>query len=513
MAIISPYFPPLPPMTSLASNQFIMLPPQGIRTHTSVPASVNDFFATMQQQVGQSASVRFGKHTVPVRVLDAVRGNGATLIEILPEHLTILRAAQPGLRIVPLVYYYPAVARKRVLAAPKAAQTGTAITLSVITGQRTPVADATVVAFTDFDAQTGASGVTNTSGEVQLNLGFSSVAVARLYIYPKKDCWGLLQENITLAEGATFNLKPIKLNYQDSLRSFYPDTADTDGQGATVGVLDTGAGPHPDLTIAGGANTVTGEDPEDFEDNGAGHGTHVAGIIAARGNPPKGIRGVAPGVTLRIYRVFGENDGGASNFSIIKAIDQAVADGCDLINMSLGGGDPDQATNDAISDAYQRGTVCIVAAGNDGRQPVSFPASSSLAQAVSALGRTGTFPKGTIDEDEVLAPFGTDKKNFVAAFSNIGATMDFTGPGVGVISTVPGGYGVLSGTSMACPAVTGAAARLLANAPDILNLPRDQNRAGAIVQLLASNAAPLGFGAIYEGRGLLQGIINQPSTL
>jgi subtilisin family serine protease len=56
---------------------------------------------------------------------------------------------------------------------------------------------------------------------------------------------------------------------------------------------------HPDLSIQGGENTVTGEKPGDFGDNGGGHGTHVAGIIGAHGASGKGIRGVAPGVTLR----------------------------------------------------------------------------------------------------------------------------------------------------------------------------------------------------------------------
>ena len=105
----------------------------------------------------------------------------------------------------------------------------------------------------------------------------------------------------------------------------------------------------------------------------------------------------------------------ASNFAIAKAIDQAVADGCDLINMSLGGGSPDDATRSAIADARAAGTLVIVAAGNDGRKAVSFPASGPRSVAVSAMGRVGTFPVGSELEGDVLTPpVGKDKANFIA---------------------------------------------------------------------------------------------------
>lgn len=263
---------------------------------------------------------------------------------------------------------------------------------------------------------------------------------------------------------------------------------------------------HPDLTVNGGLNTVLGENPTDFGDNGGHHGTHVAGIIAARGTAPTGIRGVAPGVTLRSYRVFGKHvegeEDGASNFSIAKALDAAVSDGCDLINLSLGGGPPDDAIRSAIADARSAGVVAIIAAGNDDRSPVSFPAADARAVAVSALGRKGTFPAGTEPSGDVAAPFGTDKKNFVAAFTNVGPEIDLIGPGVGVISTVPGGHAIMSGTSMACPAVAGMAARLLAADAAVLAMPRDQARSDEIAKLVLQAASNLGFGVTFQGNGL-----------
>src|SRR5262249_25097512 len=179
-----------------------------------------------------------------------------------------------------------------------------------------PVAKADVVAFTDFAARMGAQGVTDSNGEVNLSLGGSSKKLQRLYVFPRLGFWGLLKKNITVTSGKQLGLRPIDLSFTDSKRFFYSDALNGAGAGIKVGVIDTGIANHPDLVIEGGANTVFGEDPNDVGDNGAGHGTHVAGIIAARGNAPTGTRGIAPNITLRSYRVFRENQRRASNFAI-----------------------------------------------------------------------------------------------------------------------------------------------------------------------------------------------------
>src|SRR6185369_1058443 len=276
------------------------------------------------------------------------------------------------------------------------------------------------------------------------------------------------------------------------------------GKGVTVGVIDTGIAAEPDLAIQGGFNAVTGEDPGDFGDNGEGHGTHVAGIVAARGTPPNGIRGVAPGVTLRSYRVFGKGKPGASNFDILKALDRAVTDGCDIVNMSLGSqGDVDAATHDAISNARAHGTLVFAASGNDDRIAVGAPARDPMALAVTALGRKGTYPSGSVEAGDVMGPFGTDKKNYVTSFSNVGPEVDLTAPGDGIISTFPQGYAVLDGTSMACPAAAGMAARLLAGQTAILKMPRTQARSDAMAKFLLQKAKNLGFPADLQGQGML----------
>ena len=106
------------------------------------------------------------------------------------------------------------------------------------------------------------------------------------------------------------------------------------------------------------------------------------------------------------------------------------------------------------------------------------------------------------EASKIAKPHGDpDKKCFVAGFSNTGPQVDLVGPGVGVVSTVPGGYGVMSGTSMACPAVVGFAAYLLGSDATI---PRERNeeRSRRLTECLQQAAVKLGFGREYEGFGL-----------
>ena len=443
-----------------------------------------------------------------MKVLDSIHEDGAKLIEISPESVADLQAEQPGIRIVPEVFYYPARApRAKVAIAPKvaAARATVSIDLTIVSDPSgSPIAGAKVVAFTDFASKSGLEGVSDAKGRVSLAFGKASVRLERLYVYSESGFWNLLETDVKIRPGMQVALRPLDLTYTDCLRYFYTNVALSDGKGVKVGVIDTGVGPHKDLSVLAGENLVLGEDSAVWTDNGAGHGTHVAGIIAAKGSLPDGVRGIAPGVDLYSYRVFGKGEEGASNFAISKAIDRAVADGCHLINMSLGGGPFDEATHSAITDARAKGSVVIVAAGNDSRNPVSFPANDALSLAVSALGRKGTFPAQTVEEGDIDPPPGTDSKNFIASFSNVGPEIVLTGPGVGIISTFPQNrYAVMDGTSMACPAVIGAAARLLATKPDILNATPDQSRSDAIVQLILGGAKTFGFPATLEGRGMI----------
>lgn len=487
-------------------QNYILLPKLGVRFPDNYPASETQQHYAKLKPNTHLDDILDGGLTDSAVVLDTTGRGGAKLVRLPESELPDLRAQLPGLRIVPEVFYYPQRFQYEISRKPRplaqTARTGVRILLREAKTTK-PIANAVVVAFTNFNEREGEQATSDAQGVVR----FKSVGnrpLDQLFVYPKTGYWSFWKQNLTLTNDDVFDIQPVKLSYTDAKNFFYPPASDDqpNGRGVVVGVIDTGAGPHPDLTIAGGACTVTGDDPADFADVDE-HGTHVSGIIGARGTPPVGLRGVAPDVTLRAYRVFGRNSPGASNFAIIKAIEQAVADGCDVINMSLGGGPSDDATEDAISFAHDNGAICFVATGNDGRQPVSFPASFSLSLAVGAMGRKGTFPANTTDTPNTAAPYGTDKKNFVAAFSNIGPDVDFIAPGVGIVSSVPGGYAPLSGTSMACPMAAGAAARLLSAEPDILGMPRNAARAEAMVRFLATKVRLMGFGPTFEGIGML----------
>ncbi len=451
-----------------------------------------------------------------IEVVKSLGEGGVKLVIASEEVLAALRQNYPGVRVIEEKFCHPARAPRVVVppraAAPAGARAGAGVTFTVevLRGDSmTPVRGADVIAFrSDDDAQ---QKKTNASGKATFSFGTGADKLKRLYGYhDESGIWGYFKANVTIAAGGVkVVFAPVDLNATDSLRHFHKPGKLEDGVGVRVGVIDAGADQvHPDLidAIEGGANCVPGSTraPDDYGPDGA-HGTHVAGTIAARGMAPSGVRGIAPGAKLRIYRVFESgNRGHGSSFAVIDAIERAIEDRCDIINLSLGfaPGVTDDGISDALAKARNNGILAIAAAGNDRRQPVSFPGSDASCVAISATGRKGLVPSTATEVAEVGAPFGSDPDNFIALFSNVGPDLDAAGSGVGVVSTFPGGYGPMSGTSMASPAVAGVAARLLAANPAVLGMDRNAARTDEMRKLLMDACKTLGFGILSEGSGL-----------
>ena len=285
------------------------------------------------------------------------------------------------------------------------------------------------------------------------------------------------------------------------------------GQGISVGIIDTGVGPHPALehVVRVGAFINGAALPADNTADVDAHGSHVCGIIGARPTQEGQYVGIAPGAKLYCARVFPDAASGANQGDIANAIDAlSKGNSVDLINMSLGSEAASQIELDAIRDALERGTLCICAAGNDGGS-VNYPAAFAECVAVSALGRLGWGPPGSltaarVPENPVL--FGNENLYF-ANFSCFGTQIATAAPGVGIVSTVPSRFGseapyaAMDGTSMASPAACGTLAAMLASTPAYVSLPRDESRAQMAVTILRAKCRDIGLQQEYVGRGVL----------
>lgn len=500
--------------TSSSMQRYVVLPSYGLRSERLSALSSLTPNLPLNDLPTRSGSGFTGSED-SINILDSVSKDGPRLVEMTPEAELELRRQEPDLKIVPVVKYHTMrlfYDIKQTPAQPAALNVDIS-RFRIVAPDGTPLPGAAVIAFTNFSKRIGYRAVSDSNGEGAIPVAPATV-FDRLYLYAPAGFWGRYAESFSFSTEPTITLRPIDLLDPNlALNRFRARLPQDAGQGVVVGIVDTGvARHHPALpNVTGGVNMVfdeTKNDPGLTDDWGPAriegeHGTHVAGIVGANPTDTSGIRGVAPGVTLRSYRVFPHAGGGAANYDIMNAIDRAVQDGCHIVNLSLGGGSEDEAVRAAIGAALDRGVIVIAAAGNDFRKAVSFPAALPFCTAVSAMGWKGTFPENAVEKGDIAGPYGqTDDNAFVGAFSNIGPQIDLTGPGVGIVSTLPDkDYGSMSGTSMACPAVAGFVAFLLASEPHILN-DQSGNRNRSVLDRLYNSAARLGFGRDYEGFGL-----------
>lgn len=256
-----------------------------------------------------------------------------------------------------------------------------------------------------------------------------------------------------------------------------------------IAIIDTGIDSnHPDLTNkmrrhSGGAiygyNTLNNT-TNALDDNG--HGTHCAGIAAAEINNGIGVAGVAawnPAVAnsrnyvqLMPVKVLSSSGSGSLD-SVARGITWAADNGAHILSLSLGAGSGAQQLQDAVNYAWNRGCLVVVAAGNGGSSSPQYPAYYTNSIAVAA----------------------TDSTDTLASFSQYGSWVDIAAPGVSILSTYPSNqYRSLSGTSMACPHVAGAAAVLWSHNASLTN--------AQLRSALETNVDPY---QPYSGRTIAQG--------
>lgn len=198
----------------------------------------------------------------------------------------------------------------------------------------------------------------------------------------------------------------------DANRDGVVDTGAPTGSGITVCIIDSGLMVnHEDFA---GVNILGGY-PTGWNTDYCGHGTHVAGTIAAANNSV-GVVGVTPGaVSLYIVKVFGDNCGWAYSSTLVDAANRCAAAGAKIISMSLGGAQSSTTEKNAFASLYSQGILSIAAAGNDGTTAYSYPASYPSVVSVAAV----------------------DANKVVASFSQKNDQVELAAPGVSVLSTVP----------------------------------------------------------------------------
>lgn len=395
------------------------------------------------------------------------------------------------------------------------------VTVRVVGSDGRPIVNAMVSAYGAGFVQ---SATDNTGLATLTFFGGSIDDVAALYVKPFADYWERWIPSPSLrSDGENLvTLQPLEnwaganlrrgqpfVGWGERLMGLQGSDINLAGKGAKVAIIDSGCDTnHPALSHINIGLDLTNRDPNNnnpdantWRTDVISHGSHCAGVIA--GNGTNGIRGFAPGAEVHILKLF---PGGAFD-SLIEALVYCINHEIDVVNCSLGSDQVNEGVAQQVGLARQAGIVVVVAAGNSGG-PVQFPARLPTALCVSALGQAGTFPPDTYHAQTApsqVQPGLTTGANglFAPKFTCRGPEVRLCGPGVAVISSVPGGgMAAWDGTSMGAPHVTGLATLVAAHHPLVTGMARNASRADQILNLVMSLAQPVGMDKQFVGAGL-----------
>ncbi len=363
------------------------------------------------------------------------------------------------------------------------------------------------------------SGLTDNNGKIKLTLiDETKESISSIEVKPAHTFWSLRinQPVISDTEDNEIVLSKIDSSFSDSGSSsekqyvgwgqkdmklhVLPKQSAFSNKPVKIAVIDSGISEnHSDLFPKSGFDFGETQQPQkNWRKDGSGHGTHVSGICAAQNNE-FGILGFASNAELFVLRVFPN----ASNSKLMDALDWCIDNDVDVINMSLGGKNASQLVQQRLQACRENGILPIAAAGNNGGE-VLFPAAFEEVLSVAAIGRFGSFPEDSSHQKHIGENPIQSGHYFSPKFTCHGSEIDVCAPGVAIVSTVPKNeYAAWDGTSMACPHVTGFAARLLQIRTKILNLPRRAERSQNLFDAILDSCTFLeGIPVIFQGKGM-----------